>query len=167
MAKQTRYIVPILIAITVFISQYFGSEIDPIEPQTSEQTAQVVSVTDGDTITVEVNGRKEKVRYIGIDTPEPYRDGEPACFSKEASARNQELVAGQTVRLVADREDRDRFGRLLRYVYVDDVFVNRVLVEEGYATTLSIKPNTRHADEFSLLRDHARDEKRGLWGVCE
>jgi micrococcal nuclease len=142
-------------------------QLEPVVQSEGVEIATVISVTDGDTITVDLNGVREKVRYIGIDTPEPYRDGEPACYSKEASARNAELVAGQQVELVADKEDRDRFDRLLRYVYIDEIFVNEVLVVEGYATTLKIKPNTQFAQIFSDAKNEARSNKVGLWEVCD
>jgi len=127
-------------------------------------TATVVKVIDGDTIKVLQEGEELTVRYIGIDTPEPYRDKEPACFSKEASARNVALVAGKTVELVADSELRDRYSRELRYVYVDGLFVNEVLVTEGYAKTLTIEPNVRFAEHFSELEQVAKKQLVGLWG---
>lgn len=132
----------------------------------STTTAHVVRVIDGDTIVVEIEGVQETVRYIGIDTPEPYRDGQPACFSSEASVRNVELVAGREVLLIADSEDRDRYDRLLRYVYVDKLFVNEQLMIEGYATTLSIPPNTTHAASFQAAKEYAREAGLGLWSAC-
>lgn len=129
--------------------------------------ATVVSVTDGDTIKVRIGNKEETVRYIGIDTPEPYRDGDPACFSEEATIRNKELVEGKKVSLVSDSEDKDKYGRLLRYVYVGETFVNRELVKSGYAKTLRIKPNIEFSQEFSELQRTAQQEKRGMWGTCE
>lgn len=138
----------------------------PVEPS-REEVGLVVRVIDGDTIDVQLHGTTTRVRYIGIDTPEPYRDAEPACFSEEASARNAVLVAGQEVRLVADQEDKDRYDRLLRYVYVDNVFINQVLIEEGYAVPLPIAPNTTYARVFKRLADEAASEARGLWSACQ
>lgn len=126
----------------------------------------VVRVVDGDTIDVLLNATTTRVRYIGIDTPEPYRDREPACFSRESSDKNRDLVEGREVRLVPDAEDVDKYGRLLRYVYVDEVFVNQVLLEGGYAVPLTIKPNTLHAKDFKILADKAKADKLGLWSAC-
>lgn len=130
-------------------------------------TAVVSKVIDGDTIDVVYNdGTTARVRYIGIDTPEPYRDGEPACYSAEATAANRTLVEDKKVTLVPDAEETDRFGRLLRYVYVEDTFVQAELVSGGYATTLTIPPNTHHADTLAALEDDAKTAARGLWALC-
>jgi micrococcal nuclease len=157
--------------VILFTSQFFGIDLRGVQTPSNEnlppqEMAQVLSVVDGDTIKVRVNGIKETVRYIGIDTPEPYRDGEPACYSSEASRRNAELVAGREVRLISDAEDRDQYGRLLRYVYVDDVFVNEQLLEQGYATTLTIRPNTQFAPVFATIEASARVAGVGLWSAC-
>jgi micrococcal nuclease len=136
----------------------------------SSSTARVLRVVDGDTILVAVGSRQERVRYIGVDTPETVKPNTPVqCFGKRASAANHRLVEGRAVRLVADAEARDRYGRLLAYVYrVDDgLFVNAALVRGGYATTLAIAPNVRFADRFAALARRARDAGRGLWSACE
>jgi micrococcal nuclease len=129
----------------------------------------VVRVVDGDTIQVEVGGRREKVRYIGVDTPESVKPGTPVqCYAKRASAFNKHLLAGRRVRLVPDAEARDRYGRLLAYVYrsSDGLFVNAALVRHGYAHTLTIPPNVAHAGEFRRLASDARRAGRGLWSAC-
>jgi micrococcal nuclease len=131
--------------------------------------ARVVRVVDGDTIAVQAGGRRETVRYIGIDTPESVKPNTPVqCFAKAASAANARLVRGRTVRMVLDAERRDRYGRLLAYVYraADGVFVNARLVREGYARTLQIRPNIHFASRFSVLQNVAKSERRGLWGRC-
>jgi micrococcal nuclease len=131
--------------------------------------AQVVRVVDGDTIVVSLDGRRERVRYIGIDTPESVRPDTPVqCFAERAAARNGALVAGRRVTLRTDVEERDRFGRLLAYVSRDEPprFVNAALVREGYATTLTIPPNVAHAELFRTLERRARAAQRGLWGSC-
>jgi micrococcal nuclease len=130
----------------------------------------VVRVVDGDTIHVQLGGRREKVRYIGVDTPESVKPGSPVeCFGKEASRFNARLVAGRRVRLVRDAEERDRYGRLLAYVYRadDGVFVNARLVRDGYATALTIPPNVRFAERFRRQAAEARRAGRGLWSACE
>lgn len=129
--------------------------------------AEVVDVVDGDTIEVLIDGEVEDVRYIGIDTPESAIPGEPVeCFGKAASHANQSLVAGETVRLVFDAERRDRYGRLLAYVHVGEVFVNGELVERGFAQTLEIEPNTSRAARLERLEAEAGREGAGLWSAC-
>jgi micrococcal nuclease len=129
---------------------------------------QVVRVVDGDTIRVRLDdGRTERVRYIGIDTPESVKPGTPVqCFAKKASHFNASLVSGRQITLKIDAEERDRYGRLLAYVYADGRFVNRELVARGYARTLTIPPNVAHADEFAQLARRAREAGVGLWQAC-
>jgi micrococcal nuclease len=129
----------------------------------------VVRVVDGDTIRVSIGGRPEPVRYIGVDTPESKKPGTPVqCFARRAAAENARLVRGERVRLVFDVERRDRFGRLLAYVYRarDGVFVNAALVRGGFARTLTIPPNVRFAARFAALAAEARRAGRGLWSTC-
>ena len=129
----------------------------------------VVRVVDGDTIHVQVAGREETVRYIGVDTPESVKPGAPVeCFAKRASAFNHRFVDGEKVRLVRDAEARDRYGRLLAYVYRvrDKRFVNASLVRRGYAVALTIPPNVAHARQFRDLASAARRAGRGLWSSC-
>ena len=131
--------------------------------------AVVTRVVDGDTVHVSVAGRDETVRYIGIDTPESVKPGVAVqCFAKAASAANERLVAGERVRLSLDAEPRDRYGRLLAYVYRarDGTFVNAELVREGYARTLTIPPNVRYAARLASLARRAREALRGLWRAC-
>ena len=129
----------------------------------------VVKVVDGDTIHVQVGGAREKVRYIGVDTPETKDPRRPVqCFGERASQFNERLVAGERVRLVRDVEERDRYGRLLAYVFRDRdaLFVNAELARLGYAQPLTIAPNIRYADRFAALAREARDAGRGLWSAC-
>jgi micrococcal nuclease len=139
-------------------------------PQSGQGTVgQVVRVVDGDTIHVRVGGREETVRYIGVDTPESVKPGAPVeCFAKKASAFNHRLVGGEKVRLVPDAEARDRYGRLLAYVYRvrDKRFVNASLIRRGYAVPLTIPPNVAHVRQFRHLASAARRAGRGLWSSC-
>ena len=129
--------------------------------------ALVVRVVDGDTIDVLIGGEELRLRYIGIDTPETVDPRRPVgCFGKEASARNRELVEGKTVGLEKDVSETDRFGRLLRYVWLGGRMVNARLVEEGYATASTFPPDVRHAELFAALQSEAREQGRGLWGAC-
>ena len=120
------------------------------------EQARVLRVIDGDTIEVALNRRNRRVRYVGINTPE--RD-EPC--SDAATAANRRLVGGRTVTLVRDTEDVDRYGRLLRYIYVGNVFVNEALVRDGYAENFVWPPNTRFAAHFRALEAEARSAERG------
>ncbi len=136
------------------------------EPPKSVLSAQVVRVIDGDTIQVCcIFGDREKVRYIGVDTPEthhPMKGIEP--FGKEASEANRKLVDGKTVRLEFDVQQVDRYKRLLAYVYLeDDTFVNAWLVEHGYAQVMTVPPNVKHQALFLKLQREAREASRGLW----
>ncbi len=120
-------------------------------------TAQVVQIIDGDTIDVKLaSGTTERVRYIGMNTPE--RD--EICYS-EATQANSIFVQGKSVRLVKDTSDRDQYGRLLRYVYVGDLFVNRAMIEQGYAEVVVYEPDHAHYDEFVGLEKQAAAGKRG------
>jgi len=121
-------------------------------------------VVDGDTIELS-DGRK--VRYIGIDTPEtkdPRK--EVQCFGEEASAYNQDLVEGKVVALEADVADKDRYDRLLRYVWLEDEMINRKLVAEGYAYASSYPPNVKYQTQFKLAQQQAREQNLGLWAEC-
>ena len=133
-------------------------------------SATVTKVVDGDTIHVRLGGRTEKVRLIGVDTPESVKPNSPVeCFAREASAHTKQLVpAGTVVRLVRDVEARDRYGRLLAYVYrsSDGLFVNLALAQDGFAAPLTIPPNVAHAEVFAAASSRARQERRGLRDAC-
>ena len=142
-------------------------------PARADLTGRVVRVVDGDTVEVRLQRRRgtSTVRYIGVDTPETVKPGEPVqCYGKQASAFNRRLVEGRRVRLEIGRERTDRYGRLLAYVHVrgrGDPFVNAELLRRGYARTLAISPNTDRAGRFATLEHRARREGRGLWRACE
>lgn len=128
----------------------------------------VTRVIDGDTIEVE-GGRR--VRYIGIDTPETVDPRRPVgCFGKEAAVENKKLVEGKKVMLVKDVSEADKFGRLLRYIYVADqdqlIFVNDYLVRQGFAQASTFPPDVKFNQEFIEAEREARDNQRGLWERC-
>lgn len=133
--------------------------------------AKVTKVIDGDTIELE-NG--QKVRYIGIDTPETNHPTKRVeCYGKEATQRNKELVAGKIVRLEKDVSEIDRFGRLLRYVYIENtatpsasIFVNELLVKEGYAFAATFPPDVKYSELFLSAQQEARKNNKGLWKNC-
>jgi len=124
----------------------------------------VERVVDGDTIHVRIGARVEKVRYIGVNTPEvhhPTKGEEPG--GREAAEVNRRLVEGQAVRLELDVQERDRYGRLLAYVWIGDLMINAELVRLGYAQVMTIPPNVRYQEVFLKLQREAREAGRGLW----
>ncbi|MBI2847681.1 MAG: thermonuclease family protein [Chloroflexi bacterium] len=125
-------------------------------PATTTDTVRVIYVIDGDTIEIEGGYR---VRYIGMDTPER---GE--AFYIEATQANRQLVAGERVRLERDVSETDRYGRLLRYVWVDDVMVNAELVKLGLAEARAYPPDTRYQGLLDRLEGEARAAEKGMWG---
>lgn len=138
-------------------------------PLRDELSGLVVRTVDGDTVWVRLAGGVEKVRYIGIDTPEvhhPTRGEEPG--GRAATEINRGLVGERPVRLEPDVQLRDRYGRLLAYVWVKradgvEVMVNAELVRLGYAQIMTVPPNVRHAEMFRKLAAEAREHHRGLW----
>ncbi len=126
------------------------------------QTYQASKVIDGDTIELD-NG--ERVRYIGIDTPEFRANQEPDPYAQEAYEANYNLVDGKEVYLEFDVQERDRYGRILAYTYVDDLFVNAWLIENGYAQIMTIPPNVAYKDLLLELQTKTREENRGIWEI--
>lgn len=122
----------------------------------------VKTVIDGDTIELS-NG--EKVRYIGVDTPEFESSQKKAeKFAEEAYQANRKMVENRKVKLEFDVEQRDQYGRLLAYVYTEDgIMVNEWLVANGYAKTVVFPPNVRYVDRFKHLEKEAQKQKIGLW----
>lgn len=148
-------------------------------PNTAE-AATVVSVADGDTITVDLDGERTSIRLIGIDTPETFvaRTGYEECWGEEASAFAKEtLLPGTVVYLDTDITDSDRYDRLLRYVWVDAgsigtgpagtaTMFNEVLVLDGYAIPYPYEPDTREQPRFDEAADEAESANRGIWCAC-
>jgi micrococcal nuclease len=133
---------------------------------TSPGYVPVVKDIDGDTIVVNIAGTSETVRLLGIDTPETHDPRKPVqCFGQVAAARTKSLVEGKSVRLEADPQDtdRDKYHRLLRYVYLPDgSMLNEELVRDGYAFAYTVFPITK-LDDFRKLEKDAREHNRGLW----
>jgi micrococcal nuclease len=121
----------------------------------------VVRVVDGDTVQLARTGR---ARLIGVDTPEVH--GRPECFGTEASRFARRRLGGRTVLVRGDAEARDRYGRRLVYLFLDGRLFNAELVRRGYARTLSIRPNTRHAERLAAEERRARGARAGLWNAC-
>ena len=125
----------------------------------------VTRVVDGDTIVVEINGTEEKVRLIGIDTPESvHPDADRNVeYGKIASAFTEEQIEGKLVSLEFDVQERDKYGRLLAYVYLDDKMFNEMLLAEGHAMVATYPPNVKYVDRFLEIQSQAREAKLGLW----
>ena len=136
------------------------------------QEAVVVRHTDGDTFWLRgigvgpLPGARTKVRLLEVDTPEVF--GTPGCYGKQAARRTAELLPlGSHVRVEADRDLRDRYGRLLLYVWTNDgASLEEALLSDGYARTLLVRPNDRHIAAFRAIEAQARSARRGLWGAC-
>ncbi len=142
------------------------------KPLQSTELFMVTRVVDGDTIEIEGG---QKVRYIGIDTPETVDPRKPVgCFGLESSQKNKELVEGKTVRLEKDVSETDKYGRLLRYVYLlsestgsDEIFVNDYLVRQGFAHASTYPPDVKYQDRFVNGQQEAMSKNLGLWSACQ
>lgn len=156
-----------------------GNSTTTNSPQTSGLTAQsdqsgfvvtILKVVDGDTVDIDINGHTERIRLIGVNTPETKHPTKPIeCFGPEASAYlTQLLPKSTTVRIERDVEARDRYGRMLLYLYLgsNDLFINLDLVARGYGTPMSIEPNTFHRNDFVRAAAQAEAANVGLWKAC-
>ena len=129
----------------------------------SRERVRVVKVVDGDTIKLK-DGRA--VRYIGIDTPETVHPSKPVqCYGKEASNKNKELVEGKEIEMEKDVSETDKYGRLLRYIWIGDIFVNEYLVREGFAHSSTYPPDVKYQNRIREAERKAREENKGLWGT--
>lgn len=130
-------------------------------------TAQVIHVVDGDTIDVVfADGREERVRFILVDTPETRAPGKAVQpFGPEATAFTQKHVENKQVQLELDVQERDRYGRLLAYIWVGDKMLNAMLIEEGLARVAVFPPNTKYVDEFRELQKEAQRKGVGIWSI--
>jgi micrococcal nuclease len=130
-----------------------------------DNLVKVVKIIDGDTIEIEGN---KTVRYIGIDTPELKDErSDIACLAGKAMEKNKELLEGNSIRLEKDVSKTDKYGRLLRYVYKDDIFINELLVREGYALVSTYPPDVKYQDLFIEAEREARNNKKGIWSnIC-
>ncbi len=180
------YILPFLFVLA--ITAYEQLKTEYYSHQTFEQIAQetnalaevdqrvfeeavVAKAVDGDTIELTTG---ERVRYIGIDTPETKHPKKGVqCFGREAAARNKELVEGKTILMEKDVSDTDRYDRLLRYIYLPNpeatqeaLFVNEYLVEQGYAQSLTYPPDVKYNQLMLDAQRTAQENKHGLWGKC-
>ena len=168
-----RLITIIIMLIVVGISVYTATNINKptgevqlvgFTESNDYQKAYCTRVVDGDTIVVKIGMDEFKVRYIGIDTPETVDPNRPVgFFGKEASQKNTELVLAKNLQLEKDVSNTDKYGRLLRYVYLDDVMINAELVRLGYAKASTYPPDVKYATLFITMEQEARSNNRGLW----
>ncbi len=133
--------------------------------------AKVMKVVDGDTIKVLINNKEDIVRLIGIDSPEVLDERKPVqCFGKQASDKAKEILTGKIITLESDltQGDRDEYGRLLRYVFLQDgTNFNKFMISEGYAHEYTFKGNSyKYQSEFVQAQKKAREENKGLWSSC-
>lgn len=181
-AFKTVLTLAVIILLAWFGFKYVIPRLDQKDAR-EKKPVQVTKIFDGDTFEVELNGKKEKVRMLGIDTPEKWdsdkfdRDTERSGKDKETLRKLGELASDYTVRLIGSKnvvltpdaksDDKDKYGRLLRYVYLEDgTFVNLKIVEDGYANAYR-KFSHSKKDEFIKAENDARQNKRGLWGDIE
>lgn len=134
------------------------------------ETAKVSRVIDGDTIKVLINSKEETVRLIGIDSPEVLDERKPVqCFGKQASDKAKEILTGKTIILELDptQKNRDEYGRLLRYIFLDDLNFNKSMISEGYVREYTFKSSSyKYQSEFIQAEKKAKKENKGLWGSC-
>lgn len=132
----------------------------------NETNCVVERVVDGDTFEIMLNGNKEKVRLIGIDTPESVHPdkNKNSEEGKTASKYTKELIENKNVKLEFDVQQRDKYGRLLAYVYLEDgTMLNKKLLEDGYAKIATYPPNVKYVEEFKQIESKAREQEKGLW----
>ena len=158
-------LIAIIVLLSLFSARYIADYIK--QPASAKKSATgyvffVKRVIDGDTIVLSTG---ERVRYIGINTPEIHHPRKGIeYYGPEAADFNKRLVLGKKVKLEFDAERLDRYGRTLAYVYLEDgTFVNAELLRQGYARTMTIRPNIKYADLFKRLQEEARRQKRGMW----
>jgi micrococcal nuclease len=171
-SKNLHIYLPIFAAICIFV--FYSNSITDIRYQPKTQRTQshpiasstvlVTRVIDGDTFEISTG---EHVRYIGIDTPELANSkGEEECFAQQAKKYNERLILHQEVTLFTDKSDKDRYGRLLRYVYVGNLFINDQLVREGFAFAKSYPPNVSRQHGLNQAQLSAKQSSKGVWSEC-
>ncbi|MBI5127650.1 thermonuclease family protein [Candidatus Roizmanbacteria bacterium] len=136
----------------------------PTIKKSISETFKVTRVIDGDTVEIE---DKRRIRYIGINSPELHDPRRPIqCFGQQAYEENKKLAEGKTIRLEKDVSETDKYKRLLRYVYVGDIFINDYLVRQGFAQKSTFPPDVKYADLFADAQKEAEENNRGLWATC-
>ena len=156
-------VLPLLLIFGAYIGIISIDELNLPAEQSDAYT--VVRVVDGDTIIVDMDGVKERIRFIGLDTPESVHPDEEhnVEYGEIAAAFTAEQLEGKTVTLEFDVEKRDQYDRLLAYVYLDGKMFNKTLLEEGHAKVTTYPPNVRYVDNFTALQKQAREAGKGIW----
>ena len=161
----------ILIIIATFFFWLYSQQ--PSNTNTQESAKKVIKVTrviDGDTVELNTG---ERLRYIGMDTPEfDYKNKQHDCFAWEAKQANVKLVLNKKVRLEKDVSDKDKYERLLRYVYVKnknnkEIMINEYLVRQGFAMLATYPPDVKYVELFKEAQKQAREKNKGFWKECE
>ncbi len=167
--KLLTLLVALLISGLGFLSERYAPAQDTLG-SVSPGNYEVIEVNDGDTVTVSMDGKKERIRMIGVDTPETQDPRKPVqCFGKASTNFTRQLIGEQGVRLESDTlsSNRDRYNRLLRYVYTaDGKLVQEEIIREGYGFAYTSFPFTE-SDNFKKLETEARQDNKGLWGLCQ
>jgi micrococcal nuclease len=165
--KFNRFItfVGILLLTTLACVSGGAGESSGLPTDVKLQKAEVVKVVDGDTIDVTISGKEYRLRYILVDTPETKKPGTPVQpYGPEASEANRKMVENQTVYLEKDVSENDRYGRLLRYVYLEDGrMVNEELLRLGMARVATFPPDVKYVDRFLVVQKQAQQAGTGLW----
>lgn len=132
----------------------------------NREKAKVIYVFDGDTIEL---SDKRRIRYIGINTPElnSKLKIKPECYATKSAEINKQLVLNQEIEMEKDQTDKDLYGRYIRYIWIDDVFINDFLVRQGFARVENIPPDTKYSKDFKEAQAEAKNDNRGLWGECQ
>ena len=153
--NRKRFLISIIALLFLILARHISNPLPDTKTENQPDYFRVKRVIDGDTIVLDNN---ERVRYLGINTPETHHPVKGVeYYGKEAEEFNKKLVLAKKVRLEFDKKRFDRYGRTLAYVYLEDgIFVNAELVKKGYARVMVIKPNTKYADLFKRLQEEAR-----------
>ena len=161
--KNIFILLVIIVSLAITVNHYLDQEASDL------LSAKVIQVYDGDTIQVAIGNLRETVRLIGIDTPETegkYNKNNEFYGEDSSNFLKNLLPRGTTVYLKADLENRDQYDRLLRYVWLDEeqeIFVNLILLEMGYAETMFFEPNTKYYDLFKDAEEKAKANNLGMW----
>lgn len=172
--RQKKRLLKLIIGLIMLIAGYVANKNVEPPPQVASKVTpgyyRVLRVEDGDTITVDMDGNDERIRMIGVDTPETQDPRKPVqCYGRAATNFTKELINNQNVRLESDSQsdNRDRYDRLLRYVYLPDGrLVQAEIIKQGYGFAYTSFPFTK-SDEFRTHQQQAREQDKGLWGSCE
>lgn len=150
------------------VTEQFENIENEIDKKTAEKAGEITidRVVDGDTFVSSSTGTEENYRLLLVDTPETVHPNKPEePFGSEASDYTKEKLEGKTVEIEFDQAERDQYGRLLVYVWIDDTLFNQELLQEGLAEVSVYPPNTRYVDEFEEIEELAKEEKIGIWSL--